>query len=99
MIKRRTVTTVPPSSVTNGNVEIQGGIQLQLRADIWVVTLKRSSPLSKWTFIRGDPQVVSMFMAACLSAKDSFTSTLTSEPAIQSRRHELAGIAKVSAQS
>lgn len=40
-----------------------------------------------------------MFIAACLSAKESFTSTLTSEPAIQWRRHELAGIANVSAQS
>lgn len=48
---------------------------------------------------KSHPQVVSMFIAACLTAKESFTSTLTSEPAIQWRRHELAGIADVSAQS
>lgn len=40
-----------------------------------------------------------LFIAAYLSAKESFTSTLTSEPAMQWRRHELAGTANVSAQS
>lgn len=45
------------------------------------------------------PQPASVFTASCLSAKESFTSRLTSEPAIQRRRHELAGIANVSAQS
>lgn len=40
-----------------------------------------------------------MFMVTCLSAKENFTSRLTSEPAMQWRRQELAGIASVSAQS
>jgi len=49
--------------------------------------------------MKGAPQVVRVLRAAGLSAKESFTSRLTSEPAIQWRRHELAGISNVSAQS
>lgn len=56
-------------------------------------------PTEHMHITKSHPQVVSMFIAACLTAKESFTSTLTSEPAIQWRRHELAGIADVSAQS
>lgn len=50
-------------------------------------------------FRKENPQAIRLFIAACLSAKESFTSRLTSEPAIQWRRQELAGIANVSAQS
>lgn len=84
----------------NGNLEFS--IQLQLHKDwmqVCLLTLYDISAQAEHIFTRGISQNINMFMAACLSAKESFTSRMTSEPAIQQRRHELAGVANVSAQS
>lgn len=73
-IKGRTATSVPPLTVTNGDFD---------SAEVVSCPPLKFSSKFKWTSARGDPRVGSKFLAACLSAKESFTSTLTSEPAIQ----------------
>lgn len=84
------------------NVNVEFSIQLQLHKDwmqVCLLTCYTIIAQDEHIFTRGIPQDINMFMAACLSAKESFTSRMTSEPAIQQRRHELAGVANVSAQS
>lgn len=93
MIKGHILTSVPPSIVTNGNAEIT--TQLQLCSEYKL----NSNLLMPTQHLDGTAQAVNMVVAACLSAKENFTSRLTSEPAIQWRRQDLAGNANVSAQS